>query len=290
MILKSISPDDVVLSPELSRSRGSKPFEDRLRASIDEIGLAEPIKVAQMPDERYLVVDGHMRLRAISAIRKSHPDRFSSIPAYLVDFEHRYELRFQTDIYQDLLPSQLAGLVEHLHKTEHVRKSDIGRYIGVSPPTVRNYTGLWRMLQRGGLFERLVEMMDVGVIPASNPYAWLRLNSKGIRYVLETSFSDGEDAEPWLDTQVLGARRGVVARYPIKFVESATSGLRAEFYNADERVRLQKRDLGLRRSTPARNLAKASSAKAIEHLNRVSKESPEPVIRSAALALAGYLQ
>jgi len=30
--------------------------------------------------------------------------------------------------------------------------------------------------------------MDVGVIPSSNPYAWLRLTDEGIRLVLEQSF------------------------------------------------------------------------------------------------------
>ena len=56
----------------------------------------------------------------------------------------------------NLLPSQLAALVEHLHKAERVRKADIARYIGVSPTTLRNYTGLWRLLQRGELFAKIV--------------------------------------------------------------------------------------------------------------------------------------
>ena len=45
--------------------------------------------------------------------------------------------------------------------------------------TLRNYTGLWRLLQRGGLFAKVVELMDVEVIPSSNPYAWLRLTPNG---------------------------------------------------------------------------------------------------------------
>ena len=68
---------------------------------------------------------------------------------------------------------------------ENVQKVDIARYIGVSPATLRNYTGLARLIGRGGLFAQIVELMDVGVIPASNPYAWLRLNDDGVRHVLE---------------------------------------------------------------------------------------------------------
>ena len=94
------------------------------------------------------------------AIREKDEARFPTVLSYVLDYERRFELRYQTDIYQDLLPSQLAALVEHLHLTEHVRKVDIARYIGVSPATLRNYTGLWRLLQRGGLFAQIVELMD----------------------------------------------------------------------------------------------------------------------------------
>ena len=170
------------------------------------------------------------------------------IPAYVMDYDRRYELRYQTDIYQDLLPSQLAGLVEHLHQTEHVRKADIARYIGVSPATLRNYTGLWRLLQRGGLFAKIVELMDVGVIPSSNPYAWLRLTGAGLRYVLEHDFSEGDSAESWIERCVLDARRGKTVRFPIKFVETTTDALPAEYYREGEELRTVKRDLGLRRA------------------------------------------
>src|SRR6266498_1710898 len=181
MRLSEVHPDELQLSPELSRSGSAKQFEERLKASIEEIGLAEPIKVAPLPKGGYLVIDGTMRLRAVRAIREKHPERFATVAAYLLDHERRFEIRYQSDIYQDLLPSQLAGLVEHLHQAEHVRKIDIARYIGVSPATLRNYTGLWRLMQRAGLFAKIVNLMDVDVIPSSNPYAWLRLTAEGLR-------------------------------------------------------------------------------------------------------------
>jgi hypothetical protein len=292
MRLVQLSRSDIVLSGELSRSNSStKQFEERLQASIEEIGLAEPIKVALTPKGDYQVVDGNIRLNAIDVIRKGDPSRFQTIPAYIVDYEQRYEVRYQTDIYQDLLPSQLAALVEHLAKTENVLKVDIARYIGVSPPTVRNYTGLWRMIQRGGLFTQMVELMDVGVIPASNPYAWLRLSDPGIRVVLQSrSFSDGEHAEEWILHRVAQARHGNVRPYPLKVVEVATNDLDAYCYREDEQVRNQKRDLGLRRSQPFKAKDVQDTSAAVKHLNRVSKTSREPVLKGAAKALAGYLQ
>jgi hypothetical protein len=285
-----LAPGDIYLNDELSRTRGSKPFEERLKASIEEIGLAEPIKVAELPDGKFMVVDGTMRLRAIESIRRDDPLAFPKVAAYVVDYEHRYEVRFQTDIYQDLLPSQLANLVEHLHKTEGVMKIDIARYIGVSPATIRNYTGLSRLLERGGLFAQLVDLMDVGVVPASNPYAWLRLSDEGIRYVLETSFSDGAEPEAWIADRVTQARQGHVSPYPIKWIEAATNGLDSGCYREAEEVRALKRDLGLRRAKATDSLEVKNTTWARRRLAQISRDSTDPVIKSAALSMSGYLK
>ena len=291
MKLINIPTGSLVTSPDLSRSRSSKVFEEHLRASIEEMGLAEPLKVAPMPSGEYLVIDGVFRLRAIQAIRTMDPSAFAYVPAYVVDYSRRYEIRYQTDIYQDLLPSQLATLVEHLHQTESVRKVDIARYIGVSPATLRNYTGLWRLIRRGGLFARIVELMDVGVIPASNPYAWLRLTAEGLRHVLETEFSEGDRAEDWIDSRIARARRGDVAPYQLKTVEAATHALPAEFYREEEEVRSLKRELGLRRAAGRAAVARDFDASAaIENLARVSECASEPVLQLAARSLAAYLQ
>lgn len=300
----NVHPDDLHLSPELSRSGSAKQFEERLKSSIEEIGLAEPIKVASLPHGGYLVIDGTMRLRAIRAIREKQPERFQTVAVYVLDYERRFEIRYQSDIYQDLLPSQMATMVEHLHKTENVRKVDIARYIGVSPPTLRNYTGLWRLLQRGGLFAKIVELMDVEVIPSSNPYAWLRLTAAGLRKVIEDNFSEGESAEAWIEQTVTRARRGDTRQFPIKFVEAVTDALAPEYYRVGEEVRSVKRDLGQRKGSalpapepvldfgdalPAPKSARDFSD-AIKHLNRVSKQSPDPVLRTAAKSLREYLQ
>jgi ParB-like chromosome segregation protein Spo0J len=285
--LVDLHPSQIVVSAELSRSSTSKQFEERLQASIEEVGLAEPLKVAALPKGKFLVVDGTMRWRAISAIREADPERFVQVPAYIVDYDKRYELRFQTDIYQDLLPSQLAALVEHLHREENIRKNEIARYIGVSPATLRNYTGLWRLLQRGGLFARLVDLMDVGVIPASNPFAWLRLTDDGIEEVLD-ELSEYEDPDEWIDDRITRARRGDVAPYPLKFIEAVTGGLPSKYYREATEVRVLKRDLGLRRAAA---IAKATPPQdlsvALSNLDKVSR-SREPVLRSAALSLRSY--
>ena len=278
------------VSKDLTRSSRSKVFEEHLESSIREIGLAEPIKVAERRTGDYVVVDGIMRLNAIASIRREDPTRFATIPAYVLPFDERYEIRFQTDIYQDLLPSQLASLVELLHEREQISKKDIARFIGVSSATLRNYTGLWRLVQRGGLFRQIVDLMDHGILPASNPYAWLRLTSAGLRHALEASFSGGQRAEDWIASQLLLSAHGTAATFPIKYVEAATDALAPEFYRQGESVRALKRDLGLRRAVKHPKKQKVATGEAITHLSRVVRKSRDPVVRAAARSLRDFLQ
>lgn len=287
-----VKPDDLTLSPELSRSGSAKQFEERLQSSIEAIGLAEPLKAVRQPGDGYLVIDGTMRLRAIRAIRDKDPSRFQTVAIYVLDYARRYEIRYQSDIYQDLLPSQMATLVEHLHKTENVLKVDIARYIGVSPPTLRNYTGLWRLLERGGLFARVVELMDVEVFPSSNPYAWLRLTDVGLRKVLSEQFAKKKPIHEWITETVEAARLGGTLRYPLKFIEAVTDALPSDCYRVGEEVRAVKRDLGQRRaaSVQAKPKVVLDFTDAFKNLTKITKQSSDPVLRTAAQALQEYLR
>jgi hypothetical protein len=284
----AVRPDQLWVSPELERSHADKQFDERLRASIEQIGLVEPLKVASSGDRRYLIVDGVLRWRAIQAIRTTDETRFTTIPAYVVKHDQRHAIRFQTDIYQDLLPSQLAALVEHLHQNDHIQKSQIAAYIGVSAPTVRNYTGLWRLMKRGGLFARIVELMDAGVVPSSSPYAWLRLTHKGLRTALAHLAAAGELPAVWIDRQLHEAAAGRLRRLPLQDVETITGGLPPDCYREGEELRSKKRELGLRRSKPQLGLDSASSdvkAPALRNLRLVVKQTTDPVLRIAAESL-----
>lgn len=287
MKLLSINTDDLITSKDLGRRRAPKSFQERLRTSIDEIGLVEPLKVAKTPAGNYLVIDGTMRLRAIQELRRSDQIKFETVPAYVYEYEARYELRYQSDIYQDLLPSQLATLVEHLHENDNVLKQDIARYIGVSPATLRNYTGLWRLMKRGGVFSRIVDLMDVGVLPASNPYAWLRLTEEGLLSVLTNYFSAGSDVDDWIDETITRARNGVAQKCSLKFVESATSNLPDKFYREGADVRAQKRDLGLRKANGSS--PEAPRKRVRDRLNRIASNAEDPVLSTAAIALNEHL-
>jgi ParB-like chromosome segregation protein Spo0J len=286
----ALRPDQIVISPELERTRKDKQFEERLRASIEQIGLVEPLKVAALGERRYLIVDGMLRWRAIEAIRSEDDSQFRTVPAYVVSHDKRYEIRYQTDIYQDLLPSQLAALVEHLHQNDHIRKTQIAAYIGVSAPTLRNYTGLWRLIQRGGLFARIVDLMDAGVLPASNPYAWLRLTDKGIRMAIDRHLAEEESAEEWVEAAMEQAAAGQLRPLPLKTVETITGYLPADCYREDEEVRSQKRELGLRRAKQmSLDVDADSTTAALRHLRSVARRADSDVLKIAAKSLQAAL-
>lgn len=163
--------------------------------------------------------------------------------------------------------------------------------------------------------------MDVEVIPSSNPYAWLRLTPAGLRKVIEDNFSEGELAETWVERAVKRARKGDKQRFPNKMVETITDVLPPEYYRVGEEVRSVKRDFGQRKGAAAASASKepadpenalfslsqhefgpregvaasasgepADSGGALKHLKRVSKWSPDPILRSAAQSLQEYLQ
>jgi hypothetical protein len=280
----------LVTHTQLTRTTSAKSFEERLKASIEQMGLAEPLKVAAEPGGQYLVIDGALRLKAIQAIHAEKPSEFATVPVYVLDYERRFEIRYQSDIYQDLLPSQLASLVEHVHQTEHVTKIDIARFIGVSPATLRNYTGLWRLLQRGGLFAGIVRLMDAEIIPASNPYAWLRLTSAGLGEVLVSFFTDGQSPEEWIDEAVDQALQGRGLRFITAFVEDATSALPADRYRGGSDLRAVKRDLGLRRAANSPNSAGVRYQQARQNVAVIAAQTGDLVMRTAAQSLVEFLQ
>lgn len=286
MILTTVPFESLRVATDLSRSRVPSRFIDRLSASIEAIGLAEPLKVAPEDGDSFVVVDGVLRWHAIRRIRQHSPDRFNTVDVYLVDHEIRYEIRYQTDIYQDLRPSQLAALVEYLHESDRISKRDIAQYLGVSSATLRNYTGLWRLVRRGGLFAAVVELMDAGVIPASNPYAWLRLNAKGVRLSLETLASESSlDLEAWLArARVDGSGGHRPQRFSLRFIESLTSTLPPDCYRNDTDLRRRKQAIGQRRSSEDKLpfTARASAPDARRNLQRVVETTDDPVLRIAA--------
>jgi len=89
---------------------------------------------------------------------------------------------------------------------------------------------------------------------------------------------------------VAGARKGETLRFPIKFVEATTDALPPAYYREGEEVRSVKRDLGLRRASQPLPKVVIDFSDAFRNLSRVSRRSPDVVLRTAARSLHEYLQ
>ena len=287
MKVESLRFEELRVDPSLARRNRPSKFIHLLEASIREIGLAEPLKVARIRGLSYVIVDGILRHEAICRIRETDDDAFNQIPAVVYPYERRFEIRYQTDIYQDLMPSQLAQLVEHLHAKEGVSKQEMAASLGIARPTLRNYTGLSRLATRGGISRSIVALMDLQVIPSSNPYAWLRLTTDGLRRVIEEYISEGRKAELWLnDVRSLPAETR--PRYSATFIEEVTSSLEERYYRQDREVRRRKKALGRRRASKVTQLALLdtdSNGDGLKRLERIARHSASPVLRMAALQL-----
>ena len=92
MKLLQLDPDSLTLSNDLGRSGSAKSFEERLRLSIEEIGLAEPLKVAKQPQGGYVVIDGAIDTEWIKA---NFPERYNSGPDAILDPDHIAETYWQ---------------------------------------------------------------------------------------------------------------------------------------------------------------------------------------------------
>ena len=96
----------------------------------------------------------------------------------------------------------------------------------------------------------------------------------------------------WITETVDAARLGGTQRYPLKYIEAVTDALPSDCYRVGEDVRAIKRDLGQRRamSVQANPTAMNDFKDAFKNLTKVTKQSTDPVLRTAAHALQEYLQ
>lgn len=129
------------------QSYDSKPRavdDDILRNSIRLTGIQQPLIVARLSDEQYVVIDGVRRLR----IAKDLPipevpcviDVMSDNDDEEGTIEYRNRIRFMLDEHrQDLRPTQRAALIEKLRVMFDMSSKDVAAFLGVTPGTIANW-------------------------------------------------------------------------------------------------------------------------------------------------------
>ena len=145
MYLTHLRLDGINLLPELKRTKRaegpSKDSEKFLKESIKIVGMREPLLV----NENRELIDGYRRYYAIKDLQKLDmlPPSIdiSKIPCIIASTKayNPADLRIQSDVRQDLTPSQEAYYYGELFKTRSINKNDLAKMIGISPMSISNY-------------------------------------------------------------------------------------------------------------------------------------------------------
>ena len=105
-------PLDAVISEKLARDRMDTQDEDlsELIASIEEIGLSNPIRVQKRTDGRYELVQGYRRLSAYRALLGSTggSEVYSSIPAAVIVADEEIEVLYRKMVDENLVRKDIS--------------------------------------------------------------------------------------------------------------------------------------------------------------------------------------
>lgn len=146
-----ININDIVSEPKLIRQKKaenvSKQSGEYLRDSLKNVGMKEPLSVVKM-GERYLLVDGYRRLRAIEDLHRIgelHDSiDLSSLPALVHENISPAVARFMVDIRQDIPYSLRAHYIRRLMKDHGRTKDEIAKLYGISTVSIKNWLVILR--------------------------------------------------------------------------------------------------------------------------------------------------
>jgi ParB/RepB/Spo0J family partition protein len=144
MYLTHLKLSDLTLLSELVRKKkyaGSKDSERFLKESLIKVGMREPLLI----NDRHELIDGYRRYYAIKELQQRNmlpaTINITKIPCVMVSTagNHPATIRIQSDIRQDLTPSQEAHYYQKLLKEHNLKKHDLAIMIGISAMSISNY-------------------------------------------------------------------------------------------------------------------------------------------------------
>jgi ParB family chromosome partitioning protein len=177
-----VSVDEIEPNPEQPRSRFDDESLQELAASIEEVGVLQPV-VLRRAEEGYVLVAGERRWRAAKkAGLESIPAvvRGSSGDTALV------EALIENVQRQDLTPLEEAHAYKQLLEDYGMTQEGVAKRVGKSRPAVSNTL---RLLQLPGPIQAMV---DSGALNAGHARALLGLNDERFAlYLAERAASEG---------------------------------------------------------------------------------------------------
>ena len=174
--------DQISVNPDQPRSRFDDVGLKELAASIEEVGVLQPIVVTK-GDTGYVLVAGERRWRAARSAG------LDTIPAVVREVEGDHTLvesLVENVQRQDLTPLEEAHAFRHLMEDYGMSQDQIAERVGKSRPAVSNTL---RLLQLPGPIQ---VMVDSGRLTAGHARALLGLeDEKYAQYLADKAFNEG---------------------------------------------------------------------------------------------------
>ena len=174
--------DQISVNPDQPRSRFDDVSLKELAASIEEVGVLQPIVVTKA-DTGYVLVAGERRWRAARSAG------LDTIPAVVREVEGDHTLvesLVENVQRQDLTPLEEAHAFRHLMEDYGMSQDQIAERVGKSRPAVSNTL---RLLQLPGPIQ---VMVDSGGLTAGHARALLGLeDEKYAQYLADKAFNEG---------------------------------------------------------------------------------------------------
>lgn len=144
---------NIELLPEFIRQKKAdevpKQSDEYLRDSLKNVGMKEPLTVLRV-GERYILIDGYRRLKAIEDLYKIgelHDSiDLTSLPVVVHENISPVVARYMVDIRQDI-PYTLRALYIRKLMDEHGKtRKEIAQLYGISPPSIENWLVILRCI------------------------------------------------------------------------------------------------------------------------------------------------
>ena len=153
-------PISAIQIPEKYRRRGNAVEDDKLRQSIEQTGIQQPLVVSHLGSGKYVLIDGFRRIEVANYLGLNEvPTVIDVVPKGAAPEDYRDRMRFILDEHrQDLFPSQRATLIKTLKKNFDMNNRKVGQYLGVDAVTISN----WLMID--SYIPEVAKAVDEGVL------------------------------------------------------------------------------------------------------------------------------
>jgi ParB family chromosome partitioning protein len=201
-----LSVESIVPNPRQPRQDFAEEAMDELRASIEEVGLLQPIVVREVGDDRYELVMGERRWRAAQSLG------LDAIPAIVRDTRDDAMLRdaLLENIHRaDLNPLEEAAAYQQLLDEFGVTHEELAQRIGRSRPQISNTI---RLLNLPSGVQRRVA---AGVLSAGHARALLALEEPEQQEALATRIvAEGLSVRATEEAVAIALAEGAPAKKP----------------------------------------------------------------------------